>query len=87
MQKILYKTDQSNPAIRAYSEAIEKGKKNQHVLPYGNGWAVTDLISGKANRVFNNVQEATQFATANATVGTAVFIHNSNGTIAKRKDY
>lgn len=87
MQKIPYKTDQSNPAVRAYSEAVEKGKKNQHVLPYGNGWAVTDLISGKANRVFSNAQEATEFATANATAGTVVFIHNSNGRIAERRDY
>lgn len=87
MQKIPYKTDQDNPAIRAYSEAIEKGKKNQHVLPYGKKWAVTDIISGKANYVFNNAQDATEFAIANATSGTAVFIHDSDGRIAERRDY
>jgi len=27
MQKIPYQTDQKNPAIQAYKEALEKGKK------------------------------------------------------------
>jgi hypothetical protein len=87
MQKIPYKTDQNNPAIRAYKEAVEKGKKNQHVLPYGEKWAVTNLASGIANYVFNNPQEAMKHAEANATQGTAVFIHGSDGRIKERKDY
>jgi len=27
MQKVPYQTDQNNPAVRAYTEAVEKGKK------------------------------------------------------------
>ena len=87
MQKIPYKTDQNNPIIRAYSEAVERGKKNQHVLPYGNKWAVTNLSSGKASNVFNDPQEAAKYAEVNATAGTVVFIHGSDGRIKERKDY
>lgn len=87
MQKILYKTDQNNPAIRAYNEAVEKGKKNQHVVPYGDKWAITDLASGKANNVFFDENEAVKYAVSHATQGTAVFIHGSDGRIKERKDY
>lgn len=87
MQKIPYKTDQNNPAIRAYKEAVEKGKRNQHVLPYGEKWAVTNLVSKQADNVFSNPQEAIKYAEANATQGTAVFIHDSDGRIKERKDY
>lgn len=27
MKKVLYKTNQNNPVVRAYKEAVEKGKK------------------------------------------------------------
>lgn len=87
MQKIQYKTDQNNPVIRSYKEAVEKGRENQHVLPYGGEWAVTNLVSGKANQVFNNPQDAIKYAEANATAGTVVFIHGSDGRIKERKDY
>lgn len=87
MQKIPYKTDQNNPAIRAYSEAVEKGKKNQHVVPYGDKWAVTDLASGKAMQVFIDESGAIEYAQSHAAQGTAVFIHGSDGRIKERKDY
>lgn len=87
MQKIPYITDQNNPAIRAYSEAVEKGKKNQHVLPFQGKWTVTDLASEKATNIFSNAQEAINFAKAHAAAGTAVFIHDSNGRIKERQDY
>ena len=87
MVKIPYKTNQSNPTISAYNEAVEKGKNNQHVVPYDGKWAITNLASGKASRVFNDPQEAKKFAIANATQGTAVFIHGSDGRIRERKDY
>lgn len=87
MQKISYKTDQNNPVIRSYKEAVEKGKKNQHILPYGGKWAITNLASGKASHVFNDPQKAIEYAEANATAGTAVFIHGSDGRIRERKDY
>ena len=87
MVKIPYKTNQSNPTISAYNEAVEKGKKNQHIIPYGEKWAITNLLSEKASRVFNDSKEAIEYAKANATQGTAIFIHDADGRIRERKDY
>lgn len=87
MQKIRYQTDQNNPAIKAYKDAVEKGKKNQHILPYEGKWAVGNLVSGKTNQIFNDSSEALRYAEANVTAGTAIFIHGSDGRIQERKDY
>lgn len=87
MTKIQLKTDQNNPAIRAYREAVEKGKNNQHILPYGDDWAVSDIISSKADFVSNSPQDALAFAENRATKGTAIFIHGPDGRIVSRKDY
>ena len=87
MQKIRYQTDQNNPAIRAYKEAVEKGMKNQHVLPYGKKWAVAYLGTEKVDHVFDNAQEAIEYAEENAAAGTAVFVHSSDGRIKERKEY
>ena len=87
MQKIPYKTDQNNPAIQAYKEAVEKGKKNQHILPYEGKWAVGNLASSKTNQIFNDSDEALRYAEANAAAGTAIFIHGADGRIKQRKDY
>ncbi|OGK19031.1 hypothetical protein A3D80_03590 [Candidatus Roizmanbacteria bacterium RIFCSPHIGHO2_02_FULL_40_13b] len=66
---------------------MEKGKKNQHVLPYGKEWAVANLVSKKVDLTFHNQQEAIEYARSNATQGTAVFIHNADGRIKERIDY
>jgi hypothetical protein len=87
MQKIPYKTDQNNPTIRAYNEAVEKGQKNQHVVPYGDKWAVTDLSSGKAKQVFIDERGAIEYAQSHAAQGTIVFIHSNDGRIKERIDY
>lgn len=87
MQKIPYKTDQNNPAIRAYSDAVEKGKKNQHIIPYKNRWAITNLDSGKATHIFTDSKEAVNYAEKHASAGTAIFIHDSDGRIQERRDF
>ena len=88
MKKTLYKTNQNDPSIRAYKEAVEKGKRNQHILPYGKKWAVTNLAPNRVNPVvFDDPQVAMQYAETNATAGTAIFIHSSDGRIRERKDY
>lgn len=87
MQKIPYKTDQKNPAIKAYIEAVEKGKKDQHILPKEDGWIVTNLLSSQVSHIFNTQQEAIRFAEMHASHGTAVFIHGQNGLIIERKDF
>ncbi len=87
MRRILLKTDQRNQVIRQYNEAVEKGKKNQHVVPYGKKWAVTDLISSKADYITSSPQDALTYAETRATRGTAVFLHGEDGLIVSRKDF
>jgi hypothetical protein len=87
MRKIPLKTDQNNPAILAYKEAVEKGKKDQHVLPRENGWVVKNLLSEKTSQTFETQQEATSYAHSIASQGTAVFIHGNDGRIQDRREY
>ena len=87
MKKIQYKTDQNNPTVRAYKEAVEKGKKDQHILPRENGWIVKSLLSEKTSQTFSTQQEAAKYAESIASQGTAVFIHGSDGRIRDRIDH
>ena len=87
MQKILYKTDQKNLVIQAYKQAVEKGKKDQHILPRKKGWVVKSLLSEQVSQTFGTQQEAIKHAEMNASQGTAIFIHGQNGLIVNRKDY
>ena len=85
MKKIFYKTNQSNPTVVAYKQAVEKGMKNQHVLPFGNEWVVKRTDSEKASHVFGTQQEATRYAESIAqNQGTAVFVHGHDGKIFSR---
>jgi hypothetical protein len=87
MKKIPYKTDQNHPVIRAYKDAVEQGKRNQHVLPQENGWVVKHLGSEKISTIFPSQEKAAQYAQSHAIADTAVFIHGSDGRIQHRKDY
>ncbi len=87
MQKQPYKTDQNNPTIQAYIDAVEKGKKDQHIVPTENGWVITNLLSQKTSKTFTTTEEALKQAVSLATPGTTVFIHGQDGLIVERKDY
>lgn len=87
MKKIPYNTDQNNPVIQAYVDAVEKGKKDQHVLPRENGWVVKNLLSDRVSQTFGSQQEAVKFAEQHVSQGTAIFIHGQNGLITDRKYY
>jgi hypothetical protein len=88
MQKILYKTDQNNPAIKEYKAAIRKGEKDHHVLPKDKGWIVKRLLSDKVSASFPTQEEAIKHAESIARIhGTAVFIHGADGRIKERRDY
>lgn len=88
MKKIPYKTNQNNPAIKAYKEAVKQGMQNQHVLPHGNEWVVKRAGAVKATQSFETQTEAAKFASSIAqNQGTAVFIHGTDGRIRDRKDY
>ena len=88
MKKVPYQTDQNNPAIRAYKEAVEKGKKDQHVLPRENGWVVKSLLSDKTSSLFDTQEKATHYAESIArNQGTAVLIHGTDGRIRDIRSY
>ncbi len=88
MKKIPYKTNQNNPAIKAYKSAVEKGMNNQHVLPRGDAWVVKRAGSAKASKTFETQQDAASYASSVAqNQGTSVFIHRSDGRIRARIDY
>lgn len=87
MKKIPFKTDQNNPMVNAYNKAVEKGEKNQHILPRENGWIVKNLASGAASHLFETQEEAAKYAQSMATAGTAIFIHGVDGRIQDRKEY
>lgn len=87
MKKIPLETDQNNPTILAYKEAVEKGKKDQHILPRENGWIVKNLLSERASQIFNTQKEAAKYAESLASQGTAVFVHDSDGRIQKKIDF
>lgn len=63
-------------------------KRNQHVVPLGNGWAVRDSRAVKASVITSRQSEAIEYATAVAKKEKAdVIIHNRNGKIRDRNSY
>ncbi|MEX0896084.1 MAG: DUF2188 domain-containing protein [Patescibacteria group bacterium] len=88
MRKILYKTNQNNPQIKAYKEAVEKGRQSQHVLPREGAWVVKRAGSQRVTQVFTTQLEARQFAEGIArNQGTALFVHGKDGRIKDRRDF
>ena len=87
MKKIQIKTDQNNPQIRAYKEAVEKGKQNQHVLLRGQMWVVKRADSDQERQAFETRKAAVKYAESVANQGTAIFVHDARGTIHSRKDF
>jgi len=63
-------------------------KRNQHVVPHGDRWAVRGAGSQKASSVHETQAEAIDAARAVARrQGTEMFIHRPNGQIRERNSY
>ncbi|GEM_PF-177387 len=88
MKKIFYRTNQNDPQVRAYKEAVEKGKRDHHVVYKEDSWRI---IRGGAERpieMFGTQQEAIERAKSIArSQGTAVYIHGVDGRIRERESY
>lgn len=88
MKRIPYKTNQNDPQVKAYKEAVEKGRKDHHVVYKEDSWIV---IRGDAQRplnTFNTQEEAIKRAKSIArSQGTAVYIHGVDGRIRERENY
>lgn len=88
MKKIFYKTNQNNPQIRAYKEAVEKGMKDHHVVYKDDSWRVIRGGSERATETFDTQEEAIERAKSIArSQGTAVYIHGVDGRIRERESY
>ena len=63
-------------------------KKNQHVVPHGDDWAVKGAGNAKATRVLGTQAEAIQLAREIArNQKSELFIHNESGQICERDSY
>ena len=88
MKRVRYTTNQKNPQVQAYKDAIKRGLKNQHVIPQPDGWAVKRAGAEKPSGLFNTQGEAIQKAiTIAKNQGTAVFIHGRDGRIQDSRNY
>ncbi|WP_426221702.1 DUF2188 domain-containing protein [Pseudomonas sp. DWRC2-2] len=63
-------------------------KKNQHVVPHGNDWAVKGAGNSKATKVVGTQAEAIKIAREIAiNQESEMFIHGQNGQIRERNTY
>lgn len=63
-------------------------RKNQHVVPHKNGWAVKPAGASKPTKVTNTQKEAVDVARDRARrQETELFIHNRQGRIRERDSY
>jgi len=63
-------------------------KKNQHVVPHGNDWAVKGAGNSKATSVHSTQAEAIQEAREIAqNQKSEMFIHGTDGQIRERNTY
>lgn len=63
-------------------------KKNQHVVPHGNQWAVKGAGNSKSTHITNTQAEAISKAKDIAqNQGSELFIHNRHGQIRERNTY
>jgi len=63
-------------------------KRNQHVVPHSEGWAVKSAGSERATKVVETQREAITIARGIAqNQGTEMLIHGENGRIRERNSY
>lgn len=64
------------------------GKKNYHVVPRGNGWAVQGARNERATRLVDTQAQAIRIARKYArNQGSELRIHRSNGQIRESWSY
>lgn len=64
------------------------GKKNQHVVPHGNEWAIRGAGNSKYTLIVDTQLEAIEIARGIAqNQNSELFIHNRQGQIRERNTY
>jgi hypothetical protein len=62
--------------------------KNQHVVPYGQNWAIKGAGNGKATKIVETQREAIEIAKEiSKKQQSEMFIHGKNGQIRERNTY
>lgn len=88
MKKVLLKTDQSNPHIIAYKEAVRKGMNSHHVLPRNGQWIVKRAGDSRASHIYETQSEAKRMGRDIAkNQGTSLFIYGKDGRLRDRHYY
>lgn len=81
----LHPKNPDNKYLRAYSDAVKRGRKIQHVVPRENGWAVKKTSSEKASGIFADKNHAISRACEIAkNQRSEVLVHNRDGKISRR---
>ncbi|CAD0000757.1 DUF2188 domain-containing protein [Flavobacterium salmonis] len=63
-------------------------KKNQHVVPKGDNWAIRGAGNSKVTKVVSTQKEAVQIARKIAiNQGSEMLVHGRNGQIRERNTY
>jgi len=63
-------------------------KRNQHVVPYGSGWAVRGAGNSKVTRTTATQREAIDIArTISRNQGSELLIHGKDGRIRERDSH
>lgn len=63
-------------------------KKNQHVVPKGDNWAVKGTGNEKVTKIVSTQKEAIKIAREIAiNQGSEMFVHRKNGQIRERNTY
>jgi len=85
VNKVVLKTNQNPPPIRAYKEAVEKGLQSHHVLPRGNEWIVKRAGASKATAVYSTQSDAiNKGRSLSSNNNSELFIHGRDGRIRER---
>jgi len=87
-KKVLSKSSSTNPHIRAYIKAVQKGLKAQHIIPTKSKWVVKRIHTDTDMKTFSSQQDALAYAQKTARSERAdIFIHGLNGRIKERLSF
>lgn len=89
MKKTILRTNQNDPQIRAYKEAVERGRHNYHIVPAGDDWVLRKADAHNSRNTFGTQSEAIRAGReiARNQQSGELIIHGRNGRITARESY
>ncbi len=87
-RKALPRRNLSNPVIREYDKAVQRGSCDYHVVPHQQGWAVKRIGASRKSSIYEKQEHAADAARKQAKrEGVELFIHGRDGRIRERNSY